>query len=137
MTDAAKKTKGLFELIDGNFAEGHEILDYMALAIDDPNSIMTEKEKCLLHIGRFMTAAAVESVNSATVKFAVAPGELQTALWAMAGEAIAIMTVQSFDLSTPRGRKLVRNEIKRTVMAGYDHAIALIDDHDKKAKAGA
>jgi hypothetical protein len=130
-----KKTKGLFELIDGDFAAGHEILDFMALTVDDPDSPLTEDEKCLMHIGRFMTAAAVEGVNTANIKFSVEPAELQTSLWMMTGQAIAIMTVQSFDLSTPRARKMVRNAIKSTVMAGYDHALAMIDKHDQKAGA--
>lgn len=131
------KTKGLFELIDGNFAEGHEILDLMALAVDDPTTTLTEEEKCYLHIGRFMSAAVVESVNSANIKFSISPAEMQAALWAMTGEALAAMTVQSFNLSTPRARKLIRNEIKRTVMNGYDHALAVIDKHDQAQKAGA
>ncbi|TWD54511.1 hypothetical protein FB480_103423 [Agrobacterium vitis] len=133
----ATKTKGLFELIDHKFAQGHEILDLMALSVEDPDTTLTEDERCLLHIGRFMTAAVVESVNSANIKFSLDPIQLQTALWMMTGEALAIMTVQAFDLSTPRARKIARNEVKGAVMAGYDHAIAAIDKHKLSEKAGA
>ena len=123
----------LFSMLDGEFAEGSEILDLMQIAVLHPDANLTEREKCRLFMGRYLFAAAVEATNRASEKFSVSHVDLVSDFWAMAGEAIACVTVQAFD-SSPRARRIVRKNAKTCVMSGYDHAVALVEKYDTGAK---
>ncbi|OWV67892.1 hypothetical protein ATY76_13255 [Rhizobium sp. R339] len=127
------KRADFITMLDGEFAEGCEILDIMQMAVNDPDAVLTEREKCRLFMGRYLYAAAVEATNRATQQFAIAPADLMADFWAMAGEAVGCVTVQAFD-SAPRSRRAVRKFAKETMMSGYDHLIALVDEHDAEAK---
>ncbi|RUM06767.1 hypothetical protein [Rhizobium chutanense] len=121
-----------FSMLDGEFAEGGEILDILRIAVNDPNAELTERERCRLFMGRYLYAAAVEATNRATQEFSIAPVDLMADFWAMAGEAVACVTVQAFD-SSPRARRAVRKVAKESVMSGYDHLMALVDKHDGRS----
>jgi len=124
----SRDTKGdLFSMIGGNLAEGHEILDLMMAAATNPDVVMTEREKCRIFLGRFLFAAATEGLNQARETFPVSQLDVMIDLFIMFGEALASVTVQGFDLSTPRGKRLVRNEVKDKVMLGYDLFVQAIE----------
>lgn len=120
---ARNKGDDLFSMLDGDFAEGHEILNLMQMAAEDPSVELTDREKCRLFLLRLFIAAATEGTNRAREKFSLSELEVMIDLFITSGEAIASIVFQGFDLSTPRAQKLVRNEVKAKVMMGYDHFI--------------
>lgn len=121
-----KDKKTLDELIDGNFAEGHEILDVMLMASEDPDADLTDREKMRLLMLRFLVAAVTEAANRARTQFDVHEIELAQDMWACAGEAIASFNFQAFSFSTPRAEKVIRKSMKDCLMAGHDHFLQMM-----------
>jgi hypothetical protein len=117
----------LFDLIGDRFAEGHQILDLLLHASEDPDVILTEAEKCNIYMLRFFFAAVTEAPNKAMERFSVDPRDISTLVPLLIGEAIASHAVQAFDLETPRARRLVRKAVKDLMMQGYDHFMNEID----------
>lgn len=124
MTKATAKTnRPLIDLLDNELVgQGHELIDMMQAAAANSGSIdMTEIERCRIYLGSLLFAATVEGLNKGMDRYSVSQLDLLSSSWLMTGEAIASGVAQGFDISTPRGRKIVRNKVKEVVMQGYDH----------------